>query len=223
MPPATLVPPLDTAAVAATAAAARAVVFRATTAPFDAPHSGGPKKLAVVGSLPCLGAWRLGGSVPLEHTHRDGGMGGARGAGRCAPRRQRVARHAAARWRAAEGRPGRARGAARETAPDPGPAPDSLRRPRVGVGAGRHPGRLVRGGGGRGVEGTARATPRARPRARDPRPRARPFIFQLPLRVPLRRQRPPLLPHVPPPGVGRGAPGVHRDARRRQRDRPLLL
>ena len=44
-----------------------AITFRAVTAPFDAPHSGGPKKLAVVGSIPELGGWHLEGGVPLAH------------------------------------------------------------------------------------------------------------------------------------------------------------
>ena len=43
------------------------IIFRAVTAPFDAPHSGGPKKLAVVGSIPELGGWHLEGGVPLAH------------------------------------------------------------------------------------------------------------------------------------------------------------
>lgn len=48
------------------------VRFRATTPPFDAPHSGGPKKLAVVGSLPQLGDWHLDGSMPLRVVRTDG-------------------------------------------------------------------------------------------------------------------------------------------------------
>ena len=47
------------------------VVFRAVTAPFDAPHSGGPKKLAVVGSIPELGGWHLEGGIPLQHSSVD--------------------------------------------------------------------------------------------------------------------------------------------------------
>lgn len=48
------------------------VRFRATTPPFDAPHSGGPKKLAVVGSVPQLGDWHLDGSVPLRVVRVEG-------------------------------------------------------------------------------------------------------------------------------------------------------
>jgi hypothetical protein len=48
------------------------VRFRASTPPFDAPHSGGPKKLAVVGSLPQLGDWHLDGSVPLRVVRTEG-------------------------------------------------------------------------------------------------------------------------------------------------------
>lgn len=48
------------------------VRFRALTPPFDAPHSGGPKKLAVVGSLPQLGDWHLDGSIPLRVVRTDG-------------------------------------------------------------------------------------------------------------------------------------------------------
>lgn len=48
------------------------VRFRAFTPPFDAPHSSGPKKLAVVGSVPQLGDWHLDGSVPLRVVRMDG-------------------------------------------------------------------------------------------------------------------------------------------------------
>lgn len=48
------------------------VRFRATTPPFDAPHSSGPKKLAVVGSVPQLGDWHLDGSVPLRVVRVEG-------------------------------------------------------------------------------------------------------------------------------------------------------
>ena len=51
------------------------VRFRASTPPFDAPHSGGPKKLAVVGSLPQLGDWHLDGSVPLRVVRTEGKEG----------------------------------------------------------------------------------------------------------------------------------------------------
>ena len=51
------------------------VRFRAFTPPFDAPHSSGPKKLAVVGSLPQLGDWHLDGSVPLRVVRTDGEWG----------------------------------------------------------------------------------------------------------------------------------------------------
>jgi hypothetical protein len=50
----------------------RPVVFVAVTDAFDAPHSGGPKKLAVVGELAELGGWSLGGSLPLEQVRREG-------------------------------------------------------------------------------------------------------------------------------------------------------
>jgi len=48
------------------------IKFVAVTDAFDAPHSGGPKKLAVAGGLTELGGWSLGGSLPLEQVRREG-------------------------------------------------------------------------------------------------------------------------------------------------------
>jgi hypothetical protein len=55
------------------------VKFVCTTERFSDPHSGGPKKLAVVGGLAELGGWSLAGSLPLEQTRQEGE---ARGEGR---------------------------------------------------------------------------------------------------------------------------------------------
>ena len=54
------------------------IKFVAITDAFDAPHSGGPKKLAVVGGLAELGGWSLGGSLTLEQVRREGKRKGDR-------------------------------------------------------------------------------------------------------------------------------------------------
>jgi hypothetical protein len=52
------------------------VNFVCVTPLFSDPHSGGLKKLAVVGSLAELGGWGLDGSLPLEQTRQEGARGG---------------------------------------------------------------------------------------------------------------------------------------------------